>query len=160
DSDRTALVLLDRDTGKAIRKIATPGGEIDRGVFSTDGRRIAGTGQRAKAIRVWDATTGEKVFETPAKPRGWRAGGPACACSPDGRSVVTTEEGFVRGWEVATWRGDGKLPAAAGTLVFSPDGRALACVDRWEVTVWEMTTRTLRFKHKPGDEFVYLPPRF
>src|SRR5262249_39375648 len=65
DADRTALVLLDRDTGKAIRTIATPGGEIDRGVFSADGRWIAGTGRRAKSVRVWNAATVEKVFETP-----------------------------------------------------------------------------------------------
>jgi RNA polymerase sigma factor (sigma-70 family) len=154
--DRTALLLLERDSGQMLRNIATPGGEIDRGVLSPDGRWIAGTGERAKAIRVWDAATGEKVLETPAKAGGWWAT-PACAFSPDGRILVTTEEGRVLIWDVGTWRAAGELAVHAGGLAFSPDGRSLACVDLNDVMIWEMTTRTLRFKHRLANQCATLP---
>jgi RNA polymerase sigma factor (sigma-70 family) len=160
DYDRTALVLYDRETGTAVRKIATKGKDIDRGVFSADGRWVAGTGQGARSVLVWDAATGEKVFEAPAKAWAWGVDVPACAFSPDGRWFVTADGDAVRVWEAGTWRAGGKLPVSPGTLTFSPDGRTLACVAPNQVTLWEMSTRARRFEHKPPEELSCATPRF
>jgi RNA polymerase sigma factor (sigma-70 family) len=150
--DRTAVVIFDRDSGKALRKIATPGREIDWVVFSPEGRWLAGTARDAKTVLVWEAGTGKKVFETSAGPGGWWAGVPACAFSPDGRYFVTTDEGEVHFWEAGDWKAAGSLSVHAGGLAFSPDGRMLACVGLNDVTVWETSTRTLRFKHLPASQ--------
>jgi WD40 repeat protein len=83
--------------------------------FSPDGKRVAGTtgvGRQdsgGKRVRVWDATTGKRVWES-------RATGMLCvACTADGKSVVTgSNDGTIRVWDAANgklvkdWRGHGK----------------------------------------------------
>jgi RNA polymerase sigma factor (sigma-70 family) len=151
DYERASALIFDRE-GQELRKITLPGRQIDRVIFSADGRWLAGTGRDTTAFLVWEAGTGKKVFETPGKTGGWWSEAPACAFSPDGKHFATTDVGEVQLWETGTWEPAGSLPVSAGGLAFSPDGKMLACVDLNDVTVWEMSTRTLRFKHRTGNQ--------
>ncbi len=124
-----------------MRQIPTPNREVDRAVFSPDGKWVAGTGRDAKAVRVWEAGTGKLAFETPAQPGGWWAGYPACAFSPDGRYFVSSDDQVLRFWDVDGWKPGGELAGFASEVVFSPDGRTLAVTSLNDVTVWEVATR-------------------
>jgi WD40 repeat protein len=84
------LVLVETETGKVIRRAATPETSAGWLVFSPDGRRLAGP------RCVWDTATLKEVRRFPARPEVTAAG-----FSPDGVRVVTGHvNGTVLVWAV------------------------------------------------------------
>src|SRR5262249_2892431 len=87
------------------------------------GPRFA-VGDSGRGTVMRSARTGAVLRRLPAA-----SSGPAAALSPSGRLLATSDlNGVVRLWDTATGRpisGLAGLPAAAGSLEFSPPGRLL-----------------------------------
>jgi WD40 repeat protein len=123
------------------------------GVFSPDGGRLAGAGQRDLTgdVCVWDARTGEELLSL----KGHNGPVRGLAFSPDGSRLASDGmDGAVKVWDVRAGaeglalRGHA-LPA--GCVAFSPDGQRLASggglrgigavLDKpGEVKVWDART--------------------
>jgi WD40 repeat protein len=122
-----AIKIWDTATGQEL--LALPKEDLPEiaytVAFSHDGSQLA-VGFRYGAASVWDATTGEKLFDL----SGHKGSVLNITYSPDGTRLATTSvDGAVRVWEAAT--GTLQLtfrPAEAQMLevAFSADGRHLA----------------------------------
>jgi WD40 repeat protein/serine/threonine protein kinase len=106
-----------------------------------DGERIATAGSdgRRHTVKVWDARTGELIFQLPTGPEYT-----AVAFSPDGRRLVTGRvNGGVQVWDAET--GDvvgtlANLDAEVRAVVFSPGGEQLATTSPpGQVKLWDAT---------------------
>lgn len=94
-------------------------------VFSPDGTKV-GSGGFDRRGRIWNATTGEELFELEGH-SGWVA---ALDFSPDGATLATgSHDQTIRLWDVATGECVSVLRGHTGnvySVAFSPDGRLLA----------------------------------
>jgi WD40 repeat protein/serine/threonine protein kinase len=117
--------------------------------WQPDGQRIASAGSdgRRHTVKVWDARTGELVFQLPSGPEYT-----AVAFSPpDGRYLVTGRvNGAVQVWDARTGGEVGTLATLDGevrAVVFSPDGRRLVTASPpGQVKLWD--ARRLNEKQK------------
>jgi WD40 repeat protein len=115
--------------------------------FSPDGKMLA-SGDCVGAIRLWDTATGKELATFNHEPRrAW-----SLAFSPDGKTLASSSPSRVLLWEVLT----GKRRAVIETggqevnsvgqhagcwVVFSPDGRTLACAaEGGAVWLWDART--------------------
>ncbi|HTH37578.1 MAG TPA: protein kinase [Pyrinomonadaceae bacterium] len=127
-----ALELWDVETGK---KIATVAGEVDKFVFSPDGRNIATIGKQG--LQLWDVRSRSQL-KTLSLETSFRN---FLAFSPDGNTlaagivdkvklinIVTDEESYVEGFDDVLG------------LEFSADGKLLAIADGREVKLWDATS--------------------
>ena len=98
-------------------------------VFSPDGKVLA-SGSKADVILLWDVETWtSRVIDTP------RTDVSSLAFSPDGSTLAAVswreDECTIRTWDVRTARPAGTLgprtPKGNGVVVYSPDGKLLAC---------------------------------
>jgi WD40 repeat protein len=96
-------------------------------------------------LRLLQAATGEEVGAVPYRP----GQGDVLALSPDGRTVVTTDDVAKPGgrveltlWEAAGGKERLRLKTAAGAAAFSRDGRWLASCDSdgKRIDVWDALT--------------------
>jgi WD40 repeat protein len=110
--------------------------EITLARLSPDGKRMATAGDD-RFLRIWDTVTGAQVGQPPVQHE-YRL--TALAFSPDGRRVVTANEGSVRVWDTESGNAvtppmqhDGRVLRA----VFSPDGtRVLTASQDRTARVW------------------------
>jgi WD40 repeat protein/serine/threonine protein kinase len=107
--------------------------------WQPDGQRIASAGSdgRRPTVKVWDARTGELVFQLPSGPEYT-----AVAFSPDGKYLVTGRvNGAVQVWDARTGDEVGRLATLDGEIravVFSPDGKHLATASPpGQVKLWD-----------------------
>jgi WD40 repeat protein len=93
--------------------------------FSPDGKHLA-VGYRGGTANVWDAVTGQKLFDLSGHTGSVRY----LAYSPDGTSIATASvDGTTRLWDAATGVEQMALNGNNGqvmNLAFSPDGTRLA----------------------------------
>ena len=117
--------------------------------FSPDGATVATVaGYRAKAVRLWDAETGESIRTL----TGHTDTVVRVSFSPDGKTLASgTEDSKIRLWDVKTGEPKGTLTGHThwvDAVVFSPDGVTLASGSRdktvrlWDAETWELD-RTL-----------------
>jgi WD40 repeat protein/serine/threonine protein kinase len=111
--------------------------------FSPDGQRLA-TASEEKAVKIWDATTGQELLALPD------TGEVFCAAfrPPDGRWLVTADRsGPVTVWDATkrqVVRTLGRQGETVRGLAFSPDGGLLASAHEAKIVqVWDATTGAL-----------------
>jgi WD40 repeat protein len=137
-----AVILLDPETGREVRRFA-PGWEIPGDfAFSPDGRRLACAVEYS--IRVFEVATGRAVG-----PGGdGHAGSPVrVAFLPGGRVATASIDATVRIWDRATGRPLHTLAhnGQVWGLAASPDGARVAGAGK-DLRVWDV--RTGRLIHK------------
>jgi RNA polymerase sigma factor (sigma-70 family) len=136
-ANQGSVRLLDAATGRPLRLL-----DLDRAspactvAFAPDGKVLA-TGHQDYSVRLWDPATG-RPLSLPAEwnkdlPKKNSTHASSVAFSPDGRTLaIIRPEKAVGLWEVTTGRARLRLPAPKDeitSLVFAPDGRALATTD-------------------------------
>jgi WD40 repeat protein len=118
------LKLWDPTTGKELRSLQEPAGEIIAAALSPDGRRLASLG--SAGVRVWDTGSGRDLFQLPTKnpPDSGKV-----AFSPDGQFLAATDGPTARLWKASTGQPEAiRFPTQSSMLrdlTFSPDGRHL-----------------------------------
>jgi WD40 repeat protein/predicted Ser/Thr protein kinase len=131
-----AVRLWNWRTGQLLRRFDQPGRAL---ALSADGQLLAIAGADS-AITVWDATTGKRVCQWPARSPVW-----ALNLSPDGRRLLAA------GWssEVSVLKLDGHSPPQilsghqlhAWSAVFSQDGATIATTSSDQrVRLWDAAT--------------------
>ncbi len=141
-----SILISDVETGKTIRRIARPRGDVTALAFRPDGKAVAEADTNF-ILHLWDVTTGRESFVT----QGHTAALSAAAYSPQGRAAATAsqDDGTIRIWDAATGKplrvceGERLRPLC---LAFSADGAALASVGAsGGIRIWEVSTgRELR----------------
>ena len=142
------VTAWDSATGQAMRRIdSAKRDDWELPTFSQDASTFAA--MTHAGIRVWDVTTGQgwpAPMEAPTKPG-------VLALSHDGKTLAMGDaSGAVGLWKVASGRRMARFPGHRqnGTafevsfLVFSPDGRRLACGGQFSIEVeppyWQYTS--------------------
>ncbi len=144
---KDGLLVMDVRTGAGRFRVAGVDGKLPP-AYSPDGRLLAARreeGGKPAKVGVWEVATGQEVVTVATGPVGH------LALAPDDRSLVTTENGHLRVWDLATGRERRRwpLPAAlndpageifAYGLSLSPDGRrAFTAMADGTALVWDVS---------------------
>jgi len=133
--------IWDVQTGQMLNELEIPlvlnGPQVEERVidsfqatFSPDGTRILTN--RFDIARIWDAQTGQMIFELPTQGDGHFE----AKFSPDGTKILTRDDnqGVVRMWDASTGQIVYELPGHFKSAKFSPDGTKIATYDDKEPT--------------------------
>jgi serine/threonine protein kinase/WD40 repeat protein len=133
--------LWDAATGRPLLSLQTTG-IVSALAFAPDGRRLAVGSKSPGRVSVWDLDTGRGIQTL----RGLTTQAPCLRFSSDGRLLAA----LAQTRQVALWdvrRGQLRFLLAAprgdtedAALVFSSDGRRLACSAGEEVKLWDVTS--------------------
>ena len=134
------LVVIDGATGAVLFKEGGQAGPATLVAWAPDGRRVASAGREA-ILHIWRAATGERLVSCPGHV------GPVTALtwSPDGELLASGDaRGTIRLWrtesgkKLLTWTPHPPQggPLNRQTLVWSPNGHALASAGLQSATVW------------------------
>jgi WD40 repeat protein len=112
--------------------------------FSADGKRAFATNQLA--TRVWDTTTGKKLWEV----RAYNA--EVCHFTPDGKYLIASPGGGQRQWHV--WETDTGKPAAfrpptvgyVWSFAVSPNGNELLIPTDTDYVLWDLEAGEARYR--------------
>jgi RNA polymerase sigma factor (sigma-70 family) len=170
-SSKKTIGLWDTSTGKKLRDLQAP---VDQSllalVFSADGRTLAAS-NGDNTVRLWEVATGKETckIDTSDAPRY------CLAFSPDGRTLalgshvgfIRTRPASVRLWDVVGDKelANFELPASAGQIAFSMDGKLLVVATTGgssftdhTILVWEMASRRLVCRLKGVSSHFALSP--
>ncbi len=121
------IYLSDLNTGTLKQKLTGHSEDVQRVVFSPDGKTLASSSYLDETVRIWDVHTGEHrrtLTEHTGDIRG-------LAFSPDGKTLASSGsgDGAIRFWDVRT--GDQKHAVTGHTsdvdsVTFNPDGQFVA----------------------------------
>jgi WD40 repeat protein len=139
DEAAAPVKFWDPNTGQETLALTLPPEHGRRTLaWGPDGRRFA-TGGTDGTVRVWDASSGEKLFVL----RGHTKYLHGVAFSPDGRRIASSSvDGTVRVWDaekgeqIRTLKGH---TSWVGGVLFSPDGKWLASGSN-ELILWDART--------------------
>jgi WD40 repeat protein len=119
--------------------------------LSPDGRRLASVTETRKSLRVWDASTGQMLFEKTV-PLLWARAGlviPFLTFSPDGSRLVSGGDlgGLPRLWDARTGQEllvinqeHPLIDMGGGTFAFSPDSTRLVGRAQDGMKIWDART--------------------
>ncbi|MBO0700802.1 MAG: WD40 repeat domain-containing protein, partial [Zavarzinella sp.] len=133
--------LLGSESGEQKGDLHWRGYPADSLSFSSDGRRLAGTG--GPYLRVWDLDTGKELaqLEPPDRQRG-NSRMENARFSPDGKWLAATYDLSVHVWDAQTLRVAHSYRWGVGAIQrfeFSPDGLTAIAASRYgEVVVWDV----------------------
>jgi WD40 repeat protein len=123
--------LFDVATGKERFQFPRHELHIEAVFYSADGKRVVTSGMD-RTVRVWDATTGNHLFQIGQKKiEDIRQRGLPCALSPDGKTLLVARESVIGVWDATTGKKLRDLPSPEGGVVslsFAPSGKAFAAL--------------------------------
>jgi WD40 repeat protein/serine/threonine protein kinase len=134
-------------------------------VFSPDGKRLASASGFDGTVKVWDGQTGQELLSL-------KGGGVSVAFSPDGKRLASASRGYdeqdklvpceVKVWDAQTGQELLTLKGQTGpidSMVFSPDGKRLACGSGFlgTVKVCDAQTGQVLLSFKGGEIVGYSP---
>ncbi len=145
-SENPNIYLFDGVSGEILRTLPELHGKTISLEFSPDGKMLASTGWD-RTIRLWDPHTGHHIH-TFRGYVGW------LSFSPDGKTLVSGEDGAIRFWDTSTKQQRFSVSGhwnSIGALTFSPDSKMLisggyetSMIQKWDVSTGElMSTLTL-----------------
>lgn len=136
---------------------------IERLVFSPDGRTLASTAFDDTKVKLWDVASGQLLHSLPTPP--W-----SVAFTANSKTLLMAAGKEIRVWEVATGKEQRPIERAALCLAISKDGSRLASAaivgkanerkDRWEMTIsdWPSLIEMKRFGDEGSIEDVAFSP--
>ena len=136
--------------------------EVAAVAFSPDGRQLFSADDSndftrgfdsVGSVKVWDTTTGQ-LRTTFGKKSEYHS----LALSPDGKKLITGENGLIRLWRLhpptVLWSTD-HLQSQAWSVAFSPDGRLVAnSAYEDAIRVWSVQSGRLKHELGDGNDFV------
>ena len=133
--------LWDVDTGEHKRTLTEHTGDIEGLAFSPDGKTLASSGSGDGTIRFWDVRTGDQKHAV----TGHTAGVDSVMFNPDGKFVASGYgDGVIRFWDadtglhLKTFKDPTNYEASC--LVFSLDGKILACASGLDIRLQDAHT--------------------
>jgi Tol biopolymer transport system component len=167
-----ALVVLSFHCSLAAGQKKTTARESDEALavaFSPNGRLLAAAGS-GKAIRIWDARTGNLLHSLEGPKRTYRR---SIAFTPDGKTLIGCgDDGVVHLWNAQTGTLDRSIAGPEGVSVMSssaisPDGKNLAVVyykiqdqgrrSTSELRLLEFETGKIQWSHKGASCVAFAP---
>lgn len=123
-------------TGKELRRIAKKEFErqyVNYLAVSPNGKMLAtcSSGGARGALRLWDMSTGQKLFDLPEEMKDLRFCLPVF--SPDGNKLFVSSGCAIRCWDLQSRKEANRLDEheyEVNHVVFSPDGKMLATADK------------------------------
>jgi RNA polymerase sigma factor (sigma-70 family) len=130
--------LFDTKTGKEIRRFEGCVKSADTVAFSPDGKTLAATESNSGTLRFWETATGKLL------PRMGQFGYSInLTYSPDGKILAGAGYDL---WDVEAGkeiRRRERLEYPTGAVVFSPDGKTVACPIHHAICLWDVPTGKL-----------------
>jgi WD40 repeat protein/serine/threonine protein kinase len=144
--DNTARVWR-AATGEPLTPLLRHNGSVNAAVLSPDGRRVATTGNGG-AVRLWEISIQPPPTPAPGQAAAFALQRPRRWPSPDGRLVVTVEDGHNARLRLAATGAPVGPPLKHGSVVtyaaFSADGRCLLTgSDDNRARIWDVASGEL-----------------
>ncbi|MGA2254897.1 MAG: WD40 repeat domain-containing protein [Thermoguttaceae bacterium] len=138
--DKKAILLLDPESGKEVRRFDTAPFDPRCLTISRDGQWLASTGLESQ-VNVWNLHTGEEMGRDAI---GHKASIQGVQFSSDGKKIVTaSDDGTIRTWDAATSRQEKVLRHGSWVrgMALSPDGKWIVSNSLDDtVRLWDMIT--------------------
>jgi len=146
--------LIDRVTGKEIRRFKGPTSTVTSVAFSPDGKRLTATATGDQSAYVWDVDSGKLV---PAL-RGHKGVVTTAVFSPDGKQLLTmSRDGTIRLWDVDSGKEAWQIASAPGVATewpavgFLPGGKEAVVARGGRLVVLDLKTdKVVRIFDWPG----------
>ena len=154
--------IWDVPTGEHRRTLTEHTGDIEGLAFSPDGKTLASSGSGDGAIRFWDVGTGDEKHTVP----GHTGGVDSVVFNPNGKFVASGhDDGAIRFWHVVTGLHlktfKPNYNYGASCLVFSLDGKTLACASGLDIRLQDAHTGEEKMRltgHEWGIHSMVLSP--
>ena len=117
--------------------ISELGSEVRSVLFTPDGKRII-SGSGDGVIRIWNATTGNKLMTL----FGHDGDVFSLALSSDGSRIFSAGWGLPKVWDAASGAELMTFPVEGSKIAFCPDGKTVATTsDRHSIMLWQSGQR-------------------